>query len=67
MSNPVTRRIGAASEWKHRSVTRATISDETLANPLASATTTARPVLRTAAHTVSSSNGTSDRRSTTCN
>ncbi len=66
MSNPVTRRTGAARWWKQRSVTRATISDETLANPAASATTTARPVDRTAAHTVSSSNGTSDRTSTTC-
>ena len=61
MSKPVTRRIGAASEWKQRSVTRATISEETLAKPDASATTTARPVERTAAQTVSSSNGTIER------
>ena len=37
MSIPVTRRIGAASEWKQRSVTRATISEDTLAKPDASA------------------------------
>ena len=65
MSKPTTRRIGAASEWKQRSVTRATISEETEAKPVASATTTARPVERTAAQTVSSSNGTIERRSTT--
>ena len=33
MSKPVTRRTGAASEWKQRSVTRATISEATLAKP----------------------------------
>ena len=41
-------------------MTRAAISEATLANPGASATTTARPVERTAAQTVSSSNGTID-------
>jgi hypothetical protein len=46
-------------------VTRATISAATEANPGASATTTARPVRRTSAQTVSSSNGTIERRSTT--
>ena len=34
--HPVTRRTGAASEWKQRSWTRATISDATEAKPGAS-------------------------------
>ncbi|OLT13309.1 hypothetical protein BJF79_20765 [Actinomadura sp. CNU-125] len=65
MSNPVTRSTGAAREWKQRSWTRAAISAPTPANPWASWTTTQRPVLRTDAVTVSSSNGTIVRRSTT--
>ena len=48
MSKPVTLRIGAAREWKQRSVTRAAISEATPAYPWASAMTTARPVERTA-------------------
>src|SRR5699024_508840 len=66
MSKPVTRRTGAAREWKQFSLICAAISEETLAKPGASATTTARPVERTAAKTVSASKGTMERRSTTC-
>src|SRR5690625_7622810 len=65
MSKPVTRSTGAASEWKQRCWMRAVISDETEANPCASATTTARPVLVTEAMMVSSSNGLMVRRSMT--
>src|SRR5690606_39837073 len=64
-SNPATRSTGASRWWKQRSVTRAAISPPGPPKPPDSWTTTARPVRRTEAHTVSSSNGTSDRRSTT--
>lgn len=65
MSSPDTRSTGAAREWKARSETRAAISAPTPAKPWASVTTTQRPVRRTEESTVSSSNGTIERTSTT--
>ena len=52
MSSPLTRSTGAAREWKKRSETRAAISAPIPAKPCASASTTARPVRRTDAATV---------------
>src|SRR5690606_4056658 len=66
VSNPVTRRTGASRYSKQRSKTRAWISLATLTYPGASATTTARPVARTAAVTVASSKGDRLRTSMTC-
>ena len=65
MSNPVTRSTGPCREWKQACWMRATSSEATEAYPWGSATTTARPVLRTEVTTVSSSRGTTVRRSIT--